>query len=347
MTTGNSILPNNMRAVLSRARASHAAERAHERQSLRLSNAPRERRIAAEHARARAAIDAAKCVLAPHYHVLPRGEVDTGAISSILGDWYHAEIRSIADELIATCRRERGIDPWPKWQTGNACDLRDASEDAVREWVSERVDEDTDGHEYVIYTHKARLVLVASDNADSYDEEIGVDGSASVEAKACWAMRADVWEVLHAREDEWLTVEPPDEDPDPDPTTEGGDPIADERAARERGGTTGLALPDTIEMHVGHGGTCGLTICTAAHELHGHDETPIEMPGSSVLHPTWFGSGSLVGARDWFRVDPGNPAARSNYVKVACRYFRVGLIERATLDSAALDLGIAPDMMLC
>lgn len=189
-----------------------------ERQSLRLSNTSRERRIAAEHARERTAIEDAWLLLRRNgYHVInSNGAIDTGVISSILGDWYHAEIHSIADAIIRDVRVARGVEaPRPREYVTDEI-ARESDEDEIREWVSERVDEDTDSHEYVIYTYKARLVLLASDNESAYEDEIGDSTGATVEARACMAMRADVLEVLHAREDEWLTCDGPDEDPDPD-----------------------------------------------------------------------------------------------------------------------------------
>lgn len=255
-----------------------------ERQSERLSNTPRERRIAAEHARARAAIEDARMLLRRNgYHVINgNGVIDTGTILSILGDWYRTEIRSIADSITTDVRIERGIDPMPRWCAGRACELRGVSEDAVREWVSERVDQDTDGHEYVIYTYKAKLVLVASDNEDAADNEYG-PGEYTVEQRACMAMRADVWEILNAREDAWLTVDPPDEDPDPNPSDDHDLRLCPcERCIGHRQTINGLVdrgklsagfrYPATgpsdneIESHSGHGGTCGLVACTAEHE---------------------------------------------------------------------------------
>lgn len=106
--------------------------------------------------------------------------------TNMIREWYYTEIRSMVDGLIADLKSE---------------DLDDA--DTCREWLTERIDEDTDGHEFVIYTYKAKCLLLASDNEDAYATELG-EPAPSVEAAACMAMRADVWELLGAREDEWL-----------------------------------------------------------------------------------------------------------------------------------------------
>lgn len=108
--------------------------------------------------------------------------------------WYYSEIRSIADEAI-------------KELASQGCD----DEDSVREWLTEWIDETTDGHNFVIYTFKAKCVCLASDNEDAYSDEIG-ESPPSVEAQACMAMRRDVWDLLGAREDEWLPKDPTDED---------------------------------------------------------------------------------------------------------------------------------------
>lgn len=110
--------------------------------------------------------------------------------------WYYSEIRSIADEAIKECL-ERHAD-----------DSTDDRREALTEWV----DETTDGHEFVIYTAQAGMVLAASDNDSAYEDEIGETGT--VEARACMAMRRDVWDLLDAREDEWHVSEDDSDDSD-------------------------------------------------------------------------------------------------------------------------------------
>lgn len=111
--------------------------------------------------------------------------------------WYYSEIRSIADEAIKECL-ERHAD-----------DSTDDRREALTEWV----DETTEGHEFVIYTAQAGMVLAASDNDGAYEDATGEDGG-TVEARACMAMRADVWDMLGAREDEWHAPDPDDDDSD-------------------------------------------------------------------------------------------------------------------------------------
>lgn len=100
--------------------------------------------------------------------------------------WYYSGVRRLVDCLIEESRDEKHEDA-----------------DSAREWLTERVDEDTDGHEFVIYTFKAKCVCLASDNEDAYTDEIG-EPPPTVEAQAYMAMRRDVWDLLDAREDEWL-----------------------------------------------------------------------------------------------------------------------------------------------
>lgn len=179
----------------------------YEIESLLLSNTPQIRRTIAARAKRGAAVE----LLSSRYYIVPMdgSEISARTISSILSTWYYAEIRAITESIIRDVRVGRGIDA-PKPREYVHDELHDAADNAVREWVMECVDARTDDHEYVIYTYKAKLVLVASEHADAYEEEIG--GKATVEARACMAMRADVWEHLNAREDEWLHVEGPESD---------------------------------------------------------------------------------------------------------------------------------------
>lgn len=114
-------------------------------------------------------------------------EVSFDAAVRAIRSWYYSEIRSIAEEAIKECNSHHD-------------DSDD--EDTRREWLTEWVDETTDGHNYVIYTFKAKCVCLASDNEDAYADEIGL-APPTVEAQACMAMRRDVWELLEARSDEW------------------------------------------------------------------------------------------------------------------------------------------------
>jgi hypothetical protein len=113
-------------------------------------------------------------------------EKDLDTAFSAIRKWYYSGIRSLVDYLIADIKTEEIDD-----------------ENRAREWMHERVDEDTDSHNFVTYTFKAKCALLASDNEDAYSDEIG-EPAPSVEAAACMAMRADAWELLNAREDEWL-----------------------------------------------------------------------------------------------------------------------------------------------
>jgi len=78
-----------------------------------------------------------------------------------------------------------------------------------RQWLVEWLDETLDGHEFVIYTYRAKLVAVASDNSDAYESEHG-EPSPKPEVTAFHAMRSDVWEVLEGEKDAWDVPDPTD-----------------------------------------------------------------------------------------------------------------------------------------
>lgn len=95
-------------------------------------------------------------------------------LSSILAPWfreYHAEIRNLAREALAIPEKDRD------------------------EWIHQTID----GHEWVIYTFKARCVLIATDNPDAYMEDFG-EPPPTVEAQAYAAMMRDVREAIERAE---------------------------------------------------------------------------------------------------------------------------------------------------
>ncbi len=113
-------------------------------------------------------------------------EFDT--IMSAARRWHLTEVNSIADEAIKELAAKRKKSPM--------------TESEAREWLVEWVDQTTDGHEHVIYTGQATLLLAASSNDTAYEDESG-EKPADSSAAACWALRADVWEALDHRSDEW------------------------------------------------------------------------------------------------------------------------------------------------
>ncbi len=66
-----------------------------------------------------------------------------------------------------------------------------------REDIEDVLHEMIDGHEYIIYTHKARLVVAWSENPDAYEDEMG-ERAPTDEARAFFAMRADVQRYVDA-----------------------------------------------------------------------------------------------------------------------------------------------------
>ncbi len=124
-------------------------------------------------------------------------DLDT-AVSKIRG-WYYSEISSLVDSAITECNEANA-------SIEDGVTVREYDESTLREWLTEWVDQATDDHHIVIYTFKAKCACLASDNEDAYSDEIG-EPPPSVAAQACMAMRADVWELLNARSDEWIPTE--------------------------------------------------------------------------------------------------------------------------------------------
>lgn len=108
-------------------------------------------------------------------------------VMSLARRWYYSKVRILTDDAIKRCRSECKPD----------------TEKQAREWLTEDVDQTTDGHECVIYTAKAGMVCAASDNDGAYEDSVG-EKPPTIEAQACMAMRADVWELLEARSSEWI-----------------------------------------------------------------------------------------------------------------------------------------------
>ncbi len=75
--------------------------------------------------------------------------------------------------------------------------------------IEDVLQEMIDGHEYIIYTHKARLVIAWSENPDAYEDEMG-ERAPTDEARAFMAMRADVQRYVAA----YQRNPPDDEDED-------------------------------------------------------------------------------------------------------------------------------------
>jgi hypothetical protein len=149
---------------------------------------------------------------------------------SAIRSWYYAEVRSIVDDAIETCvgkvrpsrkdEREVWNDALKEGRQSDAANIlahatrlgdiervgreRDAHADA-RDFLVEHVDEVTDSHRFATYTFQSKCALFASDNEGAYESEMGEapSGPHAVAAQACMALRADVWELLEARSEEW------------------------------------------------------------------------------------------------------------------------------------------------
>jgi hypothetical protein len=154
--------------------------------------------------------------------------------------WHYQTVRSIANDAIEACvgklvpADEATRMAWSdaikaeltedadaileKHPTTRINRERDMGEDA-REWLTEHVDGVTDDHNHVIYTGKAWMLCAASDNDDAYQEQMG-EPPPTIEARACMALRADVWEMLEARSDEWDIEDTDEDDADEDDADE-------------------------------------------------------------------------------------------------------------------------------
>lgn len=88
-----------------------------------------------------------------------------------LNRWYYTEVKSTAYGIVDELRSRRYI--------------TEEEEDAF-------VWEVCDAHEFIIYTFKARCVLLASDNHDALEEIQGTTEDSTVEQRAFYAFEADV-----------------------------------------------------------------------------------------------------------------------------------------------------------
>ena len=99
-------------------------------------------------------------------------------------------------------------------------------EDAANEWLQERLHETADSDEWVIYTQKAKRLLLVSENEGAAEDE-GMECE-TVEQRAYWAFRADLQEWMDRNADISELLEefgPKDEDEDAqedESETEGG-----------------------------------------------------------------------------------------------------------------------------
>jgi hypothetical protein len=112
------------------------------------------------------------------------GEEDLLSLAaSRLRAWYYGRVRDVTEDALGQIL---------------SGELED--EDALEQWLHETIDQS----DVVIYTHKAKCALLASNNEDALEEETG-EARADVGARAYYAMRADVRETL-----ETLVNYPPD-----------------------------------------------------------------------------------------------------------------------------------------
>lgn len=101
--------------------------------------------------------------------------------------WQWQECRDMAESCLAEARARSD------WKSADAAERR--------EILTEIVNESVDGCATVIYTGRALAYLFASSNDGAYEEETGEE-TADASVRACYALRADVWDVLG---DDWET----------------------------------------------------------------------------------------------------------------------------------------------
>lgn len=82
---------------------------------------------------------------------------------------------------------------------------QDIIDGEITSWdeLDQRIHEDVDSSQWIIYTFKAQCVLIASDNCDAGPDELGKDccdfgGPMMWSQLAYWAMRQDLVEQLDA-----------------------------------------------------------------------------------------------------------------------------------------------------
>lgn len=110
-------------------------------------------------------------------------EKQWGAAIDTLQKWYADECRACAQAVLQECKDNPD---------------RDES-DALHETI--------DGHEFIIYTFKAQLVIALSSNASAYEDDMG-EAPITDETRAFYAMRADVMECIEAFRDEYENEAP-------------------------------------------------------------------------------------------------------------------------------------------
>ena len=128
--------------------------------------------------------------------------VDLQSAISGLQDAIHRQVKFSSAENEALVKLAIDIINTDYWD-----DVRGVTDDLLkeikdgditsREQLDERVSEAIDGTQRVIYTFQAKLGLLATNNADGYEEELG-DKPPTIEAQMAWAMRMDVFAQLDA-----------------------------------------------------------------------------------------------------------------------------------------------------
>jgi len=109
---------------------------------------------------------------------------------------WHSET---VEDLVSETKAERLSHAKSLLDADNILEVLENGCDALLDDVTEHTDkwlhETVDGCAPVIYTNQAEVILLVSDNADAYAEEIG-EAPPNVHAQAYMALRADIREGM-------------------------------------------------------------------------------------------------------------------------------------------------------
>lgn len=124
------------------------------------------------------------------------GKVDLNEAMRAIRQWYYGEVREYAEDYDKQ--------------------LEDGEFESSEEFF-ERLDQDLDGSQMVIYTLQSKVCLLASDNEDAYVEEFGElpterGGELNIAAMAMYAFRADILDAMRVDPSDDDVYEQDDED---------------------------------------------------------------------------------------------------------------------------------------
>lgn len=135
--------------------------------------------------------------------------------------WYYTEIKNLADRAIVAIVGRVVVDPdAPRSPSvlghivGNECQADANRREFLDHWITGKIEgpptsdgqrgwEFGGGHPFLYIRNHTLGALLASNNADAYDEDNDEDAVADEPTRLASAMRADLLQLLDARRDEW------------------------------------------------------------------------------------------------------------------------------------------------